>query len=304
MITAGLKAVRNVVGDSLARLVFHVPQIEQPLLSAGKAVHKIPWLGTLYRRTVDTYIDMIKANGTQFRQISLAGLEMRFDISDFTAGGYYFKAVLYEPQTTRIILTDLREGATFVDIGANVGYYTVIAALLVGSAGKVCAFEPNPEVLRKLKRHIAMNALEERVVVSDVALSDEAQENVAFFVSNCSTNSGCSSLTPSQFALSHGWLSYDHRIMVRTETFDQWAANNRLDRVIDLIKIDVEGAEEKVLRGMINTLATAPPRRIICETKWNSPAHILLLNNGYNAAPLDFAGVGYDNILYTHNSSH
>ena len=102
-------------------------------------------------------------------------------------------------------------------------------------------------------------------------------------------------------ALHHGGLSLDEKILVRTESFDEWACTRRLQR-IDLMKIDVEGTEEQVLLGMRRTLELVPPREIICETQWDSPAHRLLLHHGYLAMRLEPNLNGSTgNILYVYN---
>ena len=89
------------------------------------------------------------------------------------------------------------------------------------------------------------------------------------------------------------------RITVRTETFDRWLTTHNVER-IDVMKIDVEGAEDLVLRGMSRTLETVPPRYIVCETEWDGPAHHLLTSHDYRGAPLEWmaADSGYGNILY------
>ncbi len=292
------------MSDVWANSVFRAPALEPAFVSVGKIMNRMPLIDTLYRRAVETYANKIKENNAHYRKINPGPLEMSFDVTHFTTQDYYFKGVLYEPRTTQLILTDLAGSKTFIDIGANTGYFTLMAALLVGKEGKVYAFEPNPDMLKELRNHIALNSVETQVVISECALSDGAQQDVDFFISNCPTNNGLSSLTPSQFALDHGMLSLNRKIVIQTETFDQWAAMAKLGPVIDLIKIDVEGAEEKVLRGMLGTLSNHPPAKIICETEWNSPAHGLLRDFGYNATPLDMSVAGFGNILFTRNAVH
>jgi len=79
---------------------------------------------------------------------------------------------LYELDTARIIRKLLRPGDTFVDGGANIGYFSLIAAKAVGPAGRVHAFEPQPDNRRRLEEHVAMNSLSKVVTIHPVALSD------------------------------------------------------------------------------------------------------------------------------------
>jgi Methyltransferase FkbM domain len=85
---------------------------------------------------------------------------------------------------------------------------------------------------------------------------------------------------------------------VPTLTFDAFARRAGLGRV-DLVKIDVEGAEEMVVRGMAETLASAPPLRIVCETVPDGEAMRLLLAAGYTARALDVTDTGLGNYLFT-----
>ena len=205
-----------------------------------------------------------------------------FDVSSFTVKGRYFAGVTYEPGATDAVLT-LGDGDVFVDIGANSGYFTVLAALRVGARGRVFAFEPNPAVRRQLERHVELNAIADRVTVSDLALSDEDRDDVRLFVSCWPENDGIASLTPAAETLARGGLRADASIPVRVRRFDSWAQSVQLPR-IDLMKIDVEGAEAKVLAGMSSTLARLRPARIICETPLESDAVRMLRDRGYRAS--------------------
>lgn len=273
--------------------------LEASFAWTGKFAYRLPLVRLLYRRTRDTLVEKMVADGTPYRNLAFGDLRVTLDVSEFTSKDYYFSSVLYEPHTTRFLLSHLREGDVFVDIGANHGYYTLIAAHRVGDAGRVFAFEPNPQVLAQLEKHVLLNDVERRVEISSLALSDRSQNEAEFFVSSCATNSGLSSLVLSESALTRGELSSHNKIVVETRTFDDWVKTKRPAR-LDLMKIDVEGAEEKVLRGMLTTLASTPPARIICETTWDSPAHLLLQSHGYSAVPIENGSWG--NILYTHES--
>jgi FkbM family methyltransferase len=82
----------------------------------------------------------------------------------------------YEPAETNFIRKNLKPGDTFVDIGANVGWHTLGAALLIGEQGRVFAFEPRQPTVTYLRRSIADNGLLGRVQVFDCGLSDRCGE--------------------------------------------------------------------------------------------------------------------------------
>src|SRR6266853_1024400 len=92
------------------------------------------------------------------------------------------------------------------------------------------------------------------------------------FVSQWSWNSGVSTLTPSPLTIAEGALSPERTIPVRTETFDHWLAASGVEHV-DLMKVDAEGAEDHVVRGMSGALQARRVHRIVCETQWDSGAH-------------------------------
>jgi FkbM family methyltransferase len=275
-----------------------LPWLERPLIRIGQTIHMLPWLGTVYRRGRETYLSKLKAQGPPLRRMVIGGKEVVFDISEFTAGEFYFLSKLYEPQTTELILGELGPGDVFVDIGANHGYFTVLAATRVGETGHVYAFEPNPAVLEQLRLHLAVNRLTSIVTVTATALAEVDDETARFFISQCEGNSGLSTLTPDPKFIESGALSASQYVEVAQRRFDRWREENHLNR-IDWVKIDVEGAEERVLQGMGETLQLMPPKGIICETLIDGPADRLLVSLGFEHCPLENYGSGiWSNLLY------
>ena len=176
------------------------------------------------------------------------------------------------------------------------GISPILAAALVGEEGRVFAFEPNPPVYEQLAQHVRLNHFEQRVVLLQEALSDTAGEGARLFVSQCPDNSGLSSLTPGAESIAAGSLSEASTIRVRTDTFDRWLASGSVERV-DLVKIDTEGAEAHVVRGMSRALREKRIGAVVCETQWDSEAHRLLCASGLVSSVLDSAGT-LANIAY------
>ena len=218
------------------------------------------------------------------------------DVTEFTASGLYFGNSPYEPKTTEYMRRHLWPGCIFADVGANHGYFTVLAAALVGEGGRVFAFEPNPPVYEQLDQHVRLNGFERRVVLVQQALSDSSQEGTRFFVSQWSGNSGLSSMMPAASTIAVGGLSPDRTIPVRTDTFDRWLAASGAERV-DLVKIDTEGAEALVVRGMSEALRDRRVGAVVCETRWDSDAHRRLC--GFGLVPQSLETIGaLTNIAY------
>jgi FkbM family methyltransferase len=146
----------------------------------------------------------------------------------------------YEPEQTRLFQAHVRPGDTVLDVGAHVGYYTVLSAVLAGDSGSVWSFEPNPANAAFLRRHAAINRLA-RVRVEQAAVSDA--EGTARF------DFGGGSGT--------GHLSADGAIEVRTLRLDDFCAAHGI--LPHAVKIDVEGAEAAVLAGAERTIDSARP---------------------------------------------
>jgi FkbM family methyltransferase len=292
-----LKTVRNAAASAAAWTLYHAPALEGPYAYAAHAALKVPGVHTVFREATDRLVARLRRERRAERRMAIGSVSPVFDVSSFTVKGHYFAHVTYEPGATDAVLTTLGEGDVFVDIGANSGYFSVLAALRVGPRGRVFAFEPNPAVRQQLQRHVELNAIADRVTVSDLAIADEDADDVRLFVSCWPENDGIASLNPAAETLARGGLRADASIAVRVRTFDTWVQSARPSR-IDLIKIDVEGAEARVLSGMSATFTSLRPRRIICETPLESEAVGILRDRGYRASILDEIPGGIPNLLF------
>ena len=142
----------------------------------------------------------------------------------------------------RLVFERLVEpGMVVYDIGANVGYFSLLAAVLTGSDGRVFAFEPLPRNTHYLRRHVQINKLE-NVEVIEAAVSDHMGE--AYF-----------DLGPST-AMGH--LASEGELKVTLISLDRMVDEGRLPPA-DVMKVDVEGAEYDVLRGAKKLLETQRP---------------------------------------------
>jgi FkbM family methyltransferase len=292
-----LKALRNAASSVAAWTLYHAPVLEGPYAYAAHAALTVPGVHTVFREATDRLVARLAREHRADRRVEIGSVSPVFDVSSFTVKGRYFARVTYEPGATNAVLNTLGEADVFVDIGANSGYFTVLAALRVGARGRVFAFEPNPTVREQLQRHIELNAIVDRVTVSELALADEDKDDVRLFVSCWPDNDGIASLMPSAETLARGGLRADRSIPIRIRTFDSWVGSARPPR-IDLMKIDVEGAEARVLAGMSATFASLRPKRIICETPLESDAVRVLRDRGYRVSTLDEIPGGIPNLLF------
>jgi FkbM family methyltransferase len=147
----------------------------------------------------------------------------------------------YDDPFVRFLIRVLRPGMTFVDVGANVGFFTVIAAQLVGRGGRVFAYECNPDLVPLLRRNVRMNWFEDRVViVPRAAHRDEYVRTLAV----PTDQTGLGSLT--RFADRDANGPAVRRYEVACERLDVGLSGAGY---VDLMKIDVEGGEAAALDG-------------------------------------------------------
>jgi len=173
----------------------------------------------------------------------------------------------------------VKPGMIAVDCGAHIGEYTVLFARLVGSQGRVHAFEPDPRSFEILKENVSINHLD-NVVLNNCALAD-FQGEMDFLLGGDPTISSL--------------VKVDRRIRRRTvgcvrvsvTTLDSYVQETRVTR-IDALKIDVEGAEEAVLNGAREVLSRLQPGLIVVECELD-PGRIgsLLKDCGYRVSAID-----------------
>jgi FkbM family methyltransferase len=148
----------------------------------------------------------------------------------------------FESDTLRHIVDDiLRPGDTFIDVGANIGWYTMFAARAVGGSGRVIAVEPEPRARARLRRHVDwyLEHHEANVTMLDVALSDAAG-STRLYVKDAYGE--CMS------SIEYAPEGFEDAVEVETVTLDDLVRRCAIDAV-RLMKVDVEGAEYAVLRG-------------------------------------------------------
>jgi FkbM family methyltransferase len=172
---------------------------------------------------------------------------MEVELPD-TIQGCILLAGIWEPGVTRYLADSLRPGDTFVDVGANVGYHSLLAASLVGPKGHVVAFEASPTIFRSLRRNVQLNRYQ-NIDLWNLAISDHAGQ-VAIF-SGSEENQGHSTIVPDLAARENQRLE----TMIWADTLPALVPASVLSSA-RIVKIDVEGAERLVIAGISGVLAT------------------------------------------------
>lgn len=163
---------------------------------------------------------------------------------------YYFGT--YERGTLGFISEHLKEGDVFFDIGANIGLMSLYAAGCVGSEGKVIAFEANPETANILKNNIALNSVNNIDVIAKAVGNDTGSIKI---YNNWSVNRGGASVIKPNDA-----SSFSEVELIRIDALKEYQ-----DMTISMVKIDVEGFELDVLKGMEKVLRRKDAPILIVE---------------------------------------
>ena len=176
--------------------------------------------------------------------ISCQGCKVYIDPMDVGIVPYLLSDGVYERCTTELFKSLLKPGMVVLDIGANFGYYGLIAARFVGSTGKVYAFEPERKNFRLLVNNVKLNALA-NVIPLQIALSSE-NGKASLFLNK--TNLGAHSICQRNVA------AVGDVVEIETTTLDNFVQRKMETKRVDLIIMDVQGAEGLVIAGADETL--------------------------------------------------
>lgn len=217
------------------------------------------------------------------------GLKMRFRVDDeigrqiYTGGGFEYESCLFVQKA-------VAPGSVAVDLGANIGQFTLLLARAVGPAGRVHAFEPSPREGRILAENVRLNAFR-NVVIENLAVGE--RDGSAELHLGRPSQSGFNALD----GIHREDLGSGERVRVEVVAFDSYWERKGLPR-LDFIKVDVEGSEIRFLEGAERTLRRYRPTMLIefsdlTLAKFNRRATDLratLHRLGYELFALDRAG--------------
>ncbi len=201
-------------------------------------------LSTEFRRRLDIEYRWVNEEPLEPVDLKL-GYRIYVRSDDREVGGYIRDHAEYEPHVTSELAACLRPGDVFVDVGASLGYYTVLAGRLVGAEGQVVACEPGPQNQNVLLANVCSNRLF-NVDVHQTAVSDQP----GFVLYSQATSNG--TISPFEGDVS-SLSTFD---LVQTRSLDSLLEGLKS---VNVIKVDVEGAEGLVFRGATLTLRNHRP---------------------------------------------
>jgi len=176
----------------------------------------------------------LQKNGNQYRGLARRGI--------------------LEKETTGYFLKNVSEGDMVLDIGANIGYYTLIFAKLVGEKGKVFAFEPDPSNFEILKKNVTTNNFQ-NVILENVAVTNSTGTTELYLSTK---DMGHHRIYKSKH------MSKNH-VSVKTIRLDDYLNSNSFLEKISFVKLDVEGSEFGSLKGMEKILSQNKRIELIME---------------------------------------
>ncbi len=215
----------------------------------------------------------------------------------------------WEPEETELVKKLIKPSDVFVDAGANLGYYSLIAAR--AGASHVYAFEAQPSTYELLGKNVIINWMTKFITYENLAVYSHTTD-LEFFVRNHYPGNSSLGFTPPDQL--HKWFDTTTPVKVHAVSVDDYFADK--PGKIDLLKVDVEGAEPAVFDGARRTLAQNRNVKILCEwspdqmaTARQDPAHLVelwaeqgfrahVLHTGLNEVPLrSLLTSGYQNLL-------
>lgn len=205
--------------------------------------------------------------------VKVSGYRMTLDLNECIQRHIYLK--IFETRETALVRRHLKPGMIVVDAGANVGYYTLLSASLVGAAGRVFSFEPSPYAFGRLSAAIKANAIGQVTAVN--AAVGDTQGSITLYVPN-KPDFHSPTLFPNPDSTP---VTVP---MLRLADFLDGAGVGE----IDLLKLDVEGYEPNALAGLGPRLSDGRVRSILIEFN-----RVLLQKNNHDSRPLFNALLGH-----------
>lgn len=175
---------------------------------------------------------------------TIFGHAMYLDSRDIGLTPHLLRQGCWEPDVTRFFLRIVKPGMRVVEVGANVGYYTLLACSLVGSTGRVTAFEANPAAVKLIRRSLLVNGFRDRATIVEMAVTDAPGTVTLHRLDQRQIDSSLFDFSDDQLRFADDRVT---KVEVPSTSLDAFFER---DEPIDLIRMDVEGAEPLVFDGI------------------------------------------------------
>jgi FkbM family methyltransferase len=201
---------------------------------------------------------LLRAVGVRSVRIRVRGRPLWIDLRDKTLGRYFWVFRTYEPFEADLLERATQSGMTVVDLGANVGYLTVLLGHRVGPTGRVVSFEPDPTNFALLRRSVEANGLANVTCEQAAVMEKSAQASLYLSEVNFGDHRVFEGKDDERFNAG----AARNKVQIRAVSLDEYLGKAGLTP--GLIKMDIQGAEVAALSGMRRTLAN-PDLILFCE---------------------------------------
>jgi len=237
---------------------------ENGFMEGVRAVSGFVGVSKIWRDLIIAYLKLKNKDNLILRNIQ--GSKMYLDLSDPGISRELIFRGIHEKLATNVLRQELKRGMVVIDIGANLGYYALLEASIVGKEGHVYAIEPVRKNFDILCKNIHVNGY----------------ENIKAYCIAISSKSGTAEMTLTEASNWHCMLDVTEEVVssymkqkmsrlaretviVNTITLDEFLVKEKINKV-DLIRMDIEGYEIEAIKGMLNTLKnTLPPLKLFFE---------------------------------------
>ncbi len=218
-----------------------------PLLIYQKGAKLLTGSGISQNRVFRVFLNKLNSK-LKVEFIEFEGNKLYLDTDDSLFLSVYG---FHEKTETELVKNEIKFGDVVIDIGANIGYYTLLFAKLVGPTGHVFAFEPDLNNFKLLTKNIFENGFT-NVTLIQKAISNE-NDIKDFYLTNSGT-------TAHRLSKPH---NNNNSVKIETTTLDEFLKN--FNKNVNFIKIDIHGAEGKAIKGMLSTIKKTPSIKILQE---------------------------------------
>jgi|GEM_PF-1265218 len=237
--------------QTLGWLCSQSPILEKIVVSLGHSYPKLRPISSLCWHTGE----QIYLRSPHHQRIAVLDnyYQLQVNLAEYGFREIYFFGVC-EPEVTAIVKHLAKPGQIWFDVGANVGYFTILLSKIMGETGKIYAFEPNPITANLIENSITLNQVNNVTLVREAVSKTSGQEVILNVPIN---ESGRASIIRQEDILEF------NKVTVSTVSLDSYLAVHKIK--VDFMKIDIEGAEILAFQGMASTLKNCPPKVIISE---------------------------------------
>lgn len=224
---------------------------EKSIIKFGKRILRFVAFQSLFRIAQLKYLFCRLKSKNGMIIVDVQGSKMLLDLTDAGISRELAVDGIREPGSTKEIINILKKDDVVVEIGANIGYYALIESKIIGKKGKIYAIEPSAKNVKMLKKNIELNSAQ-NIEVFELAIGDRnANEKM-----NISTHSNWNSLVKQRNK------NVIAQIEVKVLTLDRFLIGKKMP---DFIRMDVEGYEYNIIKGMKNMLKSKTPLKLFVE---------------------------------------